>query len=110
MRYSGPAPVVAADPESLLLGATERVVVRTSDAKSGSHFEKVVIDGERFFFKVLSYDVDWISRVTGDVDHRQFKAWRAGIYQRFPSSVDHTIVAMAVDDRQPWARLGILMR
>ena len=38
--------------EELVAGATDRVEVRTSDAKSGARFERLVIDGERHFLKV----------------------------------------------------------
>jgi hypothetical protein len=102
-------PFVAPDFATLLSGAQERTEVRTGDAKSGSRFERVVIDGRPCFFKSLSYDEDWIMRVTGDVDHRQFKVWRAGVYHRFPATVDHTIIGMAVEDAGPHPRLGILM-
>ncbi len=103
-------PIVAVDLSALVAGATDRVEVRTSDAKSGSRFERVLIGGERYFLKSLAYDEDWIMRVTGDIDHRQFKVWRAGIYHQFPESIDHAIVAMAVEGDGPYPRLGILMR
>ena len=98
-------PTVAA----MLADATDRVEVRSSDAKSGSTFERLCIGGERYFLKSLSHDEDWIMRITGDVDHRPLLSWRAGIYHQTPECIDHTIVAMAVEGSGTSARLSMLM-
>jgi hypothetical protein len=49
-----PAPFVAATIDELVAGATDRLEVRTSDARSGAHFETLRIDGVPHFLKVLS--------------------------------------------------------
>jgi hypothetical protein len=102
---------VAADPwvaesiDELVAGATDRVAVRTSDAKSGARFERLVVDGQRCFLKVLSAADDWIMRVTGNTTHWELQAWRGGLYARTPSVIDHTVLGMALEGEQ----LAILM-
>ena len=90
-------------------GRDRPVEVQASDGKSGSTFERLRIDGERYFLKSLSHDEDWIMRVTGDVDHRPLLSWRAGLYHQTPDCIDHTIVAMAVEGSGTSARLSMLM-
>ena len=46
-------PWTAPSLEALLRGATERVPVHSSDAKSGASFEKLIIDGRRCFLKLV---------------------------------------------------------
>jgi len=87
-----------------------REPVQPIDARSGSHFERVLIDGQPHFLKVLGYRTDWIMRVTGDRDQRTFRIWQAGLLHRFPAEIDHTVVAMARDGDGLDAELGILMR
>jgi hypothetical protein len=95
--------------EELAAGATDRRPVRSSDAKSGSTFELLTLDGRPCFLKVLDPESDWIMRVTGNTDHWEHKVWRAGLCHRFPDVIDHTIIAMALDDTGGSIRLGILM-
>ena len=102
-------PRVADHLDDLLAGATDRLVVRTPDAKSGAHFERLRIDGVPHFLKVLSAEDDWIMRVTGNDSHWELKAWRAGLYAATPAVIDHAVVAMALDGTGPSARLAILM-
>ena len=45
-------PRIAETLDELVAGATDRVEVRTSDAKSGARFERLRIDGEPHFLKV----------------------------------------------------------
>jgi hypothetical protein len=99
------APWIAESLDELVAGATDRVEVRTSDAKSGARFERLVIDGERHFLKSLSAADDWIMRVTGNTSNWEFKVWRAGIYGETPSVIDHAIRGMALEGD----RLSILM-
>ena len=67
-------PWTAPSLQALLRGATERVPVHSSDAKSGaSVFEKLIIDGRRCFLKLVSAQDDWIMRVTGNTQ------WRSGM-------------------------------
>ena len=90
--------------------ATERQQVLPADARSGARFERVLIDGQPHFLKVLSYHTDWITRVIGDRDQRTFRIWQAGLLHRFPVEIDHTVVAMARDGEGVAAQVGILMR
>ena len=103
-------PAVAASADELVAGATSRTVVHPGDARSGSTFELVELDGERYFLKTVSYADDWIMRVTHDRDHRTFKIWTAGLMQRAPSCIDHAVVGMAVTGEGRDAPLSILMR
>ena len=98
-------PRIAESLDELVAGATDRVEVRTSDAKSGARFERLVIDGERYFLKSLSAADDWIMRVTGNTSNWEFKVWQAGIYAETPPVIDHTIRGMALEG----GRLSILM-
>jgi len=99
------APWVAESLDELVAGATDRVEVRTSDAKSGARFERLVIDGERLFLKVLSAEDDWIMRVTGNTSNWEFKAWQGGLYADTPAIIDHTMRGMALEG----GRLAMLM-
>lgn len=101
---------IAPSRDELLVGAENRVIVTPGDARSGSVFERVTIDGEQYFAKTLGYRTDWIMRVTGDRDLRTLKIWRAGILRDVPAEIDHTIVGMAVDGKGEDALLTILMR
>ncbi len=101
---------VAASREELLAGAGERVAVRPGDARSGSLFELVTIDGQRYFAKTLGFRTDWIMRITGDRDLRTLKIWRAGIMRDVPGEIDHAVVGMAADGKDEDALLTILMR
>jgi len=92
--------------DELIAGATDRVDVHPDDGKSGAHFEKLTINGEPYFLKVLSYDADWISRCHGNVDHWEYKVWQAGVYERVPAEIDTAMVAMTVDD----GKLAMLLR
>ena len=85
-------PRVAATIDELVAGASRRRSVRSTDAKSGAAFERVEIDGERYFLKVLSAEDDWIMRVTGNTTNWEFLVWRAGVYHEVPSVIDHAIV------------------
>jgi len=107
---SGIEPWVAESRDELLAGVDSRVVVDPGDARSGSVFERVVIDGEPRFVKTLGYRTDWIMRITGDRDLRTLKIWRAGIMRDAPPEIDHAVVGMAADGTDEDALLTILMR
>lgn len=94
----------------LLAAASSREVVTPSDGKSSSTFERVVINGERFFLKRLSRDTDWIMRATGDHVHRPYVVWQTGIMDGAPACIDHTVVAMEVSGVGDGAVLSMLMR
>jgi hypothetical protein len=107
---AAPVPRIAPSIAALTAGATVRELVHPVDARSGSHFERVIIDGQQYFLKVLGYRTDWIMRMTGDRDQRTFRIWQAGLLHQFPVEIDHTVVAMARDGDGLDAELGILMR
>lgn len=73
-------------------------------------FERVSIDGQGYFLKRCSRSGDWIMRVSGDRVQRPFVAWRAGVMDRVPACIDHTIVAMEVNGEGDAAELLMLMR
>jgi hypothetical protein len=98
-------PRTAESLEELVAGATDRFEVRTSDAKSGARFERLVIDGKKHFLKSLSAADDWIMRVTGNTSNWEFKVWQAGLYAQTPTVIDHTVQGMALEGD----RLSILM-
>jgi len=101
-------PWIALSLDELLHGATERVSVHSSDAKSGAFFEKLIIDGRPCFLKVVSAEDDWIMRVTGNKQW-EFQVWRAGLYQRVPAIIDHAMIGMALDDSAGLPRMAMLM-
>ena len=103
-------PPVVARIADLTAGASTSRRVQPWDARSGSTFERLEIGGARYFLKVVSYSGDWIMRVIGDRDYRTFRLWRSGLMDRTPPSIDHTVVAMALEGTGPDARLGMLMR
>jgi Phosphotransferase enzyme family len=107
---ASPDPWIAASRAELLAGVESRTVVDPGDARSGSTFEQVTIDGQQYFAKTLGYRTDWIMRVTGDRDLRTLKIWRAGIMRDAPPEIDHAVVGMAADGEGEDALLTILMR
>ncbi len=96
--------------DELLARASSRVEVRPGDGKSGSAFERLEIDGDRYFVKRLSRRSDWIMRVTGDHVHRPYLVWRAGIMGRAPDCIDHTVVAMQLSGEGDDGVLTVIMR
>jgi hypothetical protein len=102
-------PFVAGSLDELIAGATDRTPIRPEDSRSGAYFERLRIDGERLFLKVLSADADWIMRCTGNTTNWEYQVWKAGIYHRTPDVIDHAIVGMALEGTGPAARLAVLM-
>jgi len=94
----------------LLARATSRESVSPDDGKSTSSFERVTVDGERFFLKRLSPASDWIMRATGDHVHRPYLVWRAGIMDRVSTFIDHAVVSMEISGVGDEAELSMLMR
>jgi hypothetical protein len=94
----------------MLGGVSTRETVRPADGKSQATFERVTIDGERYFLKRSSPNTDWVMRATGDRSHRPYLIWQAGILDRLPRCMDHTIVAMELEGSGDQAELRILMR
>jgi hypothetical protein len=101
---------VAASVAELIDGASGRRPFRTSDSKSGSSFERVEIDGERYVLKVMHVDDDWLARSMGDVACRQVRVWAAGLLDALPATIDHTVVGAASGlGRNGWGA-ALLMR
>jgi hypothetical protein len=73
-------------------------------------FERVVVGSDRYFVKRFGFASDWIMRVSGYRVGRQYLVWRAGIMDRSPGCIDHTVVAMDVDGAGEEAVLTIVMR
>jgi hypothetical protein len=96
--------------QELLAAAASRESVRPADARAGAAYERVTIGGSAYFVKRLSPASDWIMRVTGDHVHRPYLVWQAGIMDRAPGCIDHTVVAMDVDGDGDHAVLTMLMR
>jgi hypothetical protein len=90
-------PRIASSIDELVAGATDRVRINPADGKSGNTYELLTIDGVRYFLKTLSFDADWIMRVSGNTDHWEYKVWQAGLYDRCPAEIDHAMVGMALD-------------
>jgi Phosphotransferase enzyme family len=111
----GRAPALTACPvvssiEELIPGASGRRPFRTSDAKSGSSFERVEIDGERYVLKVMHVDDDWLARSMGDITCRPVRVWAAGLLEALPPTIDHTVVGAATGlGRHGWGA-ALLMR
>ncbi len=101
---------VAASVDELVAGATDRRAFRNADGKSGSAFERVVIDGEPHVLKVMHVDDDWIARSLGDLGCHQVTMWASGLYDAFPDSIDHAVVGAARGfGRNGWGA-ALLMR
>jgi hypothetical protein len=75
---------------------SEEVVAREplgSAGASGNRLERVILrDGRELVCKEVSREWDWISRATGD-DGRVVAMWEKGLFERFPSTIDHATVA-----------------
>ena len=103
-------PAAGARPaRELLARAAPRQSVPPGDGRSGAAFERVTVDGTAYFVKRLSPASDWVMRVTGDHVHRPYLAWQAGIMDRAPGCLDHTMVAMEVEGADGDAVLTMLM-
>jgi len=96
--------------DELLVGATERSPFLTSDSKSGSSFERVVVDGRPMILKHLHPDGDWTMRALGDVGCRPVEVWTSGLLDALPAIIDHTVVGAASGlGRNGWGG-ALLMR
>src|SRR3954466_3980214 len=82
-----------------LTRATERAPVGpTPEGLSSATFERVVLDGERYVVKRLSYDTDWVMRIVHDVDvPRVVRMHRSGLFDRLPECLETTLVDVAFD-------------
>ncbi len=109
MHTDTTTPWIARSLDELIAGATDRTPLRPEDARSGATFERLTIDGEPHFLKLLSADTDWIMRCTGNTTNWEFKVWQAGLYHRVPDVIDHAMVGMSLEGNGSTARLAQLM-
>jgi hypothetical protein len=101
---------VASSLDELLEGATHREPYFVSDSKSGSPFERVVIDGESYIVKHIHIDKDWTMRFNGDVGCKPAQVWQAGLMDVLPERIDHAVVGVAAGlGRNGWGA-ALLMR
>jgi hypothetical protein len=79
--------------------ATHREVLGpTAEGLSSATFERVVLDGAPYVIKRLSYDTDWIMRITQDVGvPRVVRMYAGGWFDRLPGILDTTFVDVAFD-------------
>jgi len=104
-----PRPVLSSV-EELLAGVTSREPFGTTDSKSGSAFERVVIDGEALIVKHVHIDDDWTMRFNGDIGCHPAQVWQAGLMDVLPERIDHGVLAVAAGlGRNSWGA-AILMR
>ncbi|MCW2719417.1 MAG: aminoglycoside phosphotransferase [Pseudonocardia sp.] len=101
---------VASSVDELLAGASHREPFLTSDSKSGSGFERVVVDGVPHVLKHVHPDRDWTMRFNHDVGCHPVQVWAAGLMDSYPERIDHATVAVAGGlGRNGWGG-AILMR
>src|SRR6516164_9118904 len=94
----------------LLARASSRERLMPADARSGAVFERIVVGSDCYFVKHLGFASDWVMRVTGDDVCRQYLIWQAGIMDRFPACIDHSVVSMDLAGAGDDAVLTIVMR
>ena len=101
---------VASSVEELLAGATGREPFFTTDSKSGSGFERLVVDGEPHIVKYVHIDHDWTMRLCGDVGCKPLQVWASGLMDVVPERIDHGMVGAAGGlGRNGWGA-ALLMR
>jgi len=101
---------VASSLDELLAGAQRREPFRHGDSKSGSAFERVVIDGQAHVLKHVHVDRDWTMRFGGDVGCHPVQVWAAGLMDVYPDRIDHGVVGVAAGlGRNGWGG-AVLMR
>ncbi len=101
---------VAASVEELIAGATRREAFLSSDSKSGSELEHIVIDGEPYVLKHVHVDGDWTMRFSGDVGCHPIQVWSAGLMDCYAERIDHGVVGVAAGlGRNGWGG-AVLMR
>ena len=101
---------VADSVDELLADASDRQPFLHSDSKSGSAFERVLIDGEPHVVKYVHIDDDWTMRFCGDVGCNPLQVWASGLMDVLPERIDHGMVGAAAGlGRNAWGA-ALLMR
>jgi hypothetical protein len=90
--------------------ASSRERALAGDGLSGATCERITVGGTTYFVKRFSPSSDWVMRVAGDHVHRSYLVWQAGIMDRAPECIDHTVVAMDLNGTADDAELTIVMR
>lgn len=101
---------VAGSVEELLAGATSRESFAHSDGKSGSCFERVVIDGQRYVLKHVHIDGDWTMRFFHLTTCIPLDVWRAGLMDAAPEHIVHGMVGAAGGLGRDGLGAALLMR
>jgi hypothetical protein len=77
---------------SILDGALERGPFAAEGGRTGAAFERATLaDGTPVIIKHTSKD-DWMLVVSGGVSYLE-TVWRAGVFERMPSVIDHAMIA-----------------
>lgn len=80
-----------------------------AEGLSGAAFERVVLDGDTYVVKRLSYETDWVMRAVGDIGvPRVVRMFAAGLFDQLPDILDTTVTDVAYDPDTGLAEL--LMR
>lgn len=78
---------------SILDGASDRAPFAGEGGRTGARFERAVLrDGTPVIVKHISSD-DWMLVVSGGVSFID-SMWRAGVFDRMPDVIDHTMLAI----------------
>jgi hypothetical protein len=95
--------------DELLAGCTSRQPFAPADARSGSRFEWVVVDGERLVLKHVHLDDDFTMRASGDLGCRPLRVWQSGLMDLAPQAIDHAVLGVARGDgRNAWGAALLL--
>jgi Phosphotransferase enzyme family len=102
--------VLADTVDELLAGVERRETFHSADFRSGSHFERVWIDGQPHVVKYVHVDDDFLMRASGDLGCRPIRAYAAGLLDVAPDLIDHGVVGAATGHgRNGWGG-ALLMR
>jgi len=102
--------IISGSAAELLARAWSPERLMPADARSGAVFERVRVGSDCYFVKRFGFATDWVMRVSGDRVCRQYLVWQAGLMDRSPGCIDHTVVAMGLDGAGEDAVLTIVMR
>jgi hypothetical protein len=104
-----PRPVVDSV-EDLIVGCTDRQPFLTDDSKSGSRFERLLLDGHPHIIKYVHVDNDFTMRCSGDLGPRPLLVWQSGLMDLASDLIEHGTVGVARGvGRNGWGA-AILMR
>lgn len=96
--------------EELLADATQREPFLTTDSKSGSAFERVLIEDRPHIVKHVHVDNDWTMRFCRDVGNNPVQVWASGLMDVCADRIDHAVVAVAAGLGRDGMGGAILMR